>query len=270
MALLIGYTISPTSAQDIDVEPMVGEDEDYWDYTSSMSYPAGPPIADNDSGVTYVGEPITIPVLSNDTGDYDPTTLTQTTNPTNGSIEENPDGTFTYKPNPGFSGVDAFNYEICNADSSVCSTAAVTVTVLPPPDATDDLYSTPSSTPITFDVLTNDGGDIDPGTIRVVSVPTNGVVEKNPDNTFTYTPNPGFDGPDKFVYEICNADKSLCSTATVTIVVVDLPVANDDVETTYINIPVDITVLTNDGGTYEPSKTKKLTNPSNGGAEKKT
>ena len=269
MALLIGYMALPSIAQVIDVEPEVSAEEDYFlANVNSMSYPAGPPSAVDDSRTTYVDVPVTIPVLSNDTGDIDPATTKKLTDPTNGSAVKNPDNTFTYSPNPNFIGVDTFTYETCNADSSLCSTATVTVTILPPPAATDDVSTTPGNTPVNIPVLSNDTGDITPSTIIKLTDPPNGAIIKNPDNTFTYTPNPGFSGVDTFTYQVCNSDSTVCTSATVTVTVLPLPQANNDVVDTSIDTPVTIPVLANDVGSYKPDTTKKLTDPTNGSVVK--
>src|SRR6202012_2681785 len=52
--------------------------------------------------------------------------------PTNGSVTVNPDGSYTYTPNPGFSGTDRFSYTATNAAGQVAS-ATVTITVDPLP-----------------------------------------------------------------------------------------------------------------------------------------
>jgi hypothetical protein len=42
------------------------------------------------------------------------------------------DGTFTYTPNPGYTGSDSFVYEICdNGVPKLCDTAAVNITITP-------------------------------------------------------------------------------------------------------------------------------------------
>ena len=44
----------------------------------------------------------------------------------------NPDGTYTYTPNPGFAGEDTFTYTICdNGTPALCDTATVTIQVIP-------------------------------------------------------------------------------------------------------------------------------------------
>jgi VCBS repeat-containing protein len=70
-------------------------------------------------------------------GDTDPNpggTLTVTTNtsPAHGTVTVNPDGTFTYVPNAGFSGTDTFSYTIADSNHlSETATATVTITVGP-------------------------------------------------------------------------------------------------------------------------------------------
>ena len=64
----------------------------------------------------------------------DPITLTGNTNPAHGMVAVNPDGTFTYTPNAGFSGTDSFTYTITDSDDPAnpqSATATVTITVGP-------------------------------------------------------------------------------------------------------------------------------------------
>ncbi len=68
------------------------------------------------------------------------------------------------------------------------------------------------------------------------------------DGSFSYSPNPDFNGSDSFVYEICDTEP-LCDTATVTITVDpvnDPPLANDDSVSTVENTAVIIDVTAND------------------------
>ena len=48
--------------------------------------------------------------------------------------------------------------------------------------------------------------------------PANGSVVNHGDGIFTYTPNAGYQGPDSFVYQVCDA-AGACDTATVTVTV---------------------------------------------------
>ena len=55
------------------------------------------------------------------------------TQPTNGAVEIQDDGTVVYTPDPGFTGRDPFEYQICDPPCGECirpcDTAQVTVTV---------------------------------------------------------------------------------------------------------------------------------------------
>ncbi|MBS0028708.1 gliding motility-associated C-terminal domain-containing protein [Chitinophaga sp. 22321] len=86
-----------------------------------------------------------------------------------------------------------------------------------PPVAADDQYTTLRDVPVQGNVLTNDS-DPEHGalTASLVSGPSNGILQLNPDGTFTYTPNPGYTGTDSYVYNACD-DKGACSPATATI-----------------------------------------------------
>ena len=144
-----------------------------------------PPKAYDDSDATPVNVPVTIDVLTNDTGDIDPVTTRKLTDPSSGSVVLNPDKTFTYTPNSGFVGIDIFTYEICGKlDINVCSSATVTVTII---SGNDDVAETYVDTPVTIDVLVNDTGDIDPATTKKLTDPTNGsvvlVIQKVMDDT---------------------------------------------------------------------------------------
>lgn len=160
-------------------------------------------------------------------------TLT-TTNPTNGSVLINNNGTpndptddiVTYVPNPNYNGTDSFDYTVCNTFGD-CSTATVTIEVLPIVDAFDDSVATTVDAPIDIDILDNDNDIPTLGTLTTTN-PTSGTVTLNnngtpnnpSDDTVTYTPNSGFIGSDTFTYTLCD-DQGNCSTATVTVVVTD-------------------------------------------------
>ena len=103
------------------------------------------------------------------------------------------------------------------------STVGITVNpVNDAPSATADSYSTNEDTQLNVPapgVLTNDS-DIDSGSFTAVKVsdPANGNVTLNPDGSFTYDPNPNFNGPDSFTYKA--NDGSLDSnTVTVSLTV---------------------------------------------------
>ena len=97
--------------------------------TVTINVVGHPPVAVDDSAITLVGTPVNIPVVGNDSDpDHDTISITGTTLPSNGGIVANADGSITYTPNVGFSGVDTFTYTISDGHGGT-SVALVTVTV---------------------------------------------------------------------------------------------------------------------------------------------
>ena len=94
-----------------------------------------PPVAGDDSATTPAGTPVTINVAANDqdpNGNLNPATATTTctgcATPTNGTLTNNANGTFTYTPTTGYTGPDNFTYQICDT-LNACDTANVTINV---------------------------------------------------------------------------------------------------------------------------------------------
>jgi PKD repeat protein len=244
-----------------------------------------PIVAHDDNATTAEDNAVTIDVTANDSnldGDLNPastnTTCTGCSNPINGNLVNNGDGSFNYTPAPNFNGSDSFVYEVCDVDSK-CDTATVTITITAvndPSVANDDSTTTVEDTAVTINVAANDSdidGDLNPASANTTctgcSGPTNGILTNNNDGTFTYTPNLDFNGTDSFVYGICDI-LGLCDTATVTITVDavnDPPVANADTATTTEDTPVIIDVAANDSdpdGNLDPNSANENSTPSNG------
>ncbi|MCU0440202.1 MAG: Ig-like domain-containing protein, partial [Raineya sp.] len=227
------------------------------DATVSITIPANPTAVD-DSAVTPMNTPVNGNVGTNDNL---PTGFTYTfslvnggTAASNGTLVLNPDGTYTYTPNTGFTGVVSFTYQVCN-QVSVCSTAVVTITVLPAPTANNDTNGTALNTPVSGGVSGNDvlpAGGTYTFTVTTPPNPTQGTVVMNSDGTYTFTPATGFVGTATFTYQVCN-QFGQCSTATVTITIGQPPVAVNDTYNTGSGVAVNGNVGTNDqnpsGGT---------------------
>ena len=75
-----------------------------------------PPTAVDDTGTTKQNKPLVIDILSNDKdldGTIDPTTVSITTQPENGTLSIDPvTGKVTYTPKPGYHGPDSFEYTV--------------------------------------------------------------------------------------------------------------------------------------------------------------
>ncbi len=95
------------------------------------------PCAISDTYNTVKNMTLNIPatgVLANDTDLETVDVLTVNTTPlvdvTNGTLTLPMDGSFTYTPDPGFTGIDTFTYQVCDdSNSNLCDTAVVTITV---------------------------------------------------------------------------------------------------------------------------------------------
>ena len=201
------------------------------------------PVAVDDTATTAEDTPLTLTqadLKGNDTDvDGDTLTVTAVSNPTNGTVVLNMDGTVTFTPAANFTGTAGFDYTVSDGNSGT-DTGHVTVTVTPvndAPVAVDDTATTVEDTPVTLtqgDLVGNDT-DVDGGTLTVTAVsnPTNGTVVLNMDGTVTFTPAADFTGTAGFDYTV--SDGTLTDTGHVTVTVTpvnDAPVAVDDTATT--------------------------------------
>ncbi|HNI43187.1 MAG TPA: Ig-like domain-containing protein [Chitinophagales bacterium] len=207
---------------------------------------------------TNENQAIEIDVLDNDFGCE--LTLSGASNPENGTVEFNADGTVVYTPNEGFSGTDYFYYQACDCSNN-CDETLVAVNVLADtignlaPIAVSDVAATDGNTPVTINVLANDvDPNGDPLTVTATIDPEHGTVVINADGTITYTPDEGFAGCDIFGYVVCdNAQPALCDTAYVVIEVAtedcanQAPIADNEIITVIVDTPIDIAVLEGDG-----------------------
>jgi VCBS repeat-containing protein len=143
------------------------------------------------------------------------------TGPAHGTVVVNPDGSYTYTPDANYNGADSFTYTVCDA-GPLCDSSGVTLTVTSvndaPVAAATATASTPEDTPLTSALPTGSDVDGDPLTYALGTGATHGTVVVNPDGTYTYTPDAGYNGPDSFTYTVCDA-ASLCDTSGVTLTV---------------------------------------------------
>ncbi|WP_151895358.1 cadherin-like domain-containing protein, partial [Patiriisocius marinistellae] len=254
------------------------------------------PIAMDDVSTTDPGVDVVIPVLTNDSdidSPINPDNVTIITNPANGTVVVNADGTITYTPNPDFvNGTDTFEYQICDDGIPVlCDIATVTVIVpktFLPPTANPDTNSTLEDTPLVVDaasgLLSN---DTDPNPDEILTVTgfevggmtyapgttvslTEGDLTINADGSYTFVPAENYNGPvPEVAYTISDGNGGE-DTSTLNIDVTpvnDGPEAVDDVVTTTEDTPVAIDVTANDtdiDGMIDPTTVTIVTAPTNG------
>jgi hypothetical protein len=168
----------------------------------------------------------------------------------------NPDGTFNYTPQDGFTGDDGFRYQLFDGKAN-SNVAMVTLRVspgtseIPPPSETppptetppsetpppaenqrplavNDTFTTPSGTTLNVGpsgILANDsdpeGGPI---TAAGFSQPLHGSVSVAADGSFSYTPTSGYVGMDAFLYRASDGEKwSALAAVTIHVTAADQP-----------------------------------------------
>jgi VCBS repeat-containing protein len=157
--------------------------------------------------------------------DGDSLTYAVVAGPANGDVTLNSaTGSFTYEPDANFNGSDSFTYRANDgvADSNVATVTITVNAVNDAPVAADDAYSTDEDTTLTVaapGVLGNDS-DVDGDALEAVLVDdvAHGTLTLNADGSFSYEPDPNFNGSDSFTYK-ANDGVADSNVATVTITV---------------------------------------------------
>jgi VCBS repeat-containing protein len=237
-----------TTASAVAVTPLVktGSPLSGKDSAANISFQCGvdifniPPVAADDSYMTDEDVMLDVDapgVLANDT-DLEGHELIAVIGigPAHGTLDLQPDGSFTYTPEENYNGSDSFTYRANDGENS--NEAIVTILVSPVNDnpvAADDRYATSEEELLAVSevegVLANDT-DIDGDALSatLVSDVENGTLTLLADGSFEYSPDPDFEGTDSFTYNASDAT-STSNTATVLISVGganDPPVAIDD------------------------------------------
>ena len=256
------------------------------------------PVAVNDSGFTVDEDSqLTVAtsnsILLNDTDAEEPEVgspiignlrSVRVSGPSNGSLDLNANGTFTYTPNPDFNGVDTFVYR-ANDGSTNSNPATVAITVLPindAPTSSGDLYAVDQDTQLTVSgvdgVLRNDSDPDQQGSLKAVLLSTtssgvlqfnvetalvNGVQTNLMNGSFTYTPNQFFVGTDTFTYRAVDEGGLTSSSATVVINVRDTNIFQNPVNSLDVNddsfvSAIDALLLIND---INENGSRPLTDP---------
>lgn len=188
------------------------------------------PVASDDAYFTPLGTELAVSadkgLLANDTDPDDgDLTVRLAGPPTRGKmVVFNPDGSFTYQPNPDFNGTELVTYEVTN-QSGKTSTGRVVLAVGDQGGriiATADRYQLQEDVSLTVTapgVLANDvDTDGDKLALSVVTGVTHGTLELNQDGSLLYAPAPDFTGTDGFTYQVKDPDRH-AATAEVKIVV---------------------------------------------------
>ncbi|MCR9105752.1 MAG: cadherin-like domain-containing protein, partial [Gammaproteobacteria bacterium] len=152
-----------------------------------------------------------------------------------GSVSDNGDGTFTFKPTENFNGDDVpLNFTVSDGVAEVQSTAFIDVAAVNDGPVAEkvDLGAIKEDTSITFkaDELLAGASDIDGDDLKVTSVKVDeklGSVSDNGDGTFTFKPTENFNGDDvPLSFTVSDGTAEVESTAFIDVAAVnDGPVA---------------------------------------------
>ncbi|NQY56258.1 MAG: tandem-95 repeat protein [Ilumatobacteraceae bacterium] len=201
--------------------------------------PNRPPVVTADTAKAVVGESVVLDVLVNDVDpDGDPLVIVEATSPDDERDRVDVLGTDRLQFTPAALDDDdeelnaRFSYTVSDGNGHEV-TGDVTVTVLPealaaPPFARDDSTFTFVDTPVTIDVLRNDG---DPSGSRPTLVgrpgcPAGGVAVVTVDNQVRFDPPAGRSGAFRCTYEVTNA-RGLRASASIVISVREPQLVNE-------------------------------------------
>jgi len=192
------------------------------------------PTITNDSLTIFEDQTLSASFL-NDDFDPDGTTLIADTiplsGPNHGTIDINPDGTFTYTPDSNYYGVDTVIVNVCDQGiplPEICLPDTIIIVILPLNDAPviENEYENvnPGDT-LVGNILLNDY-DIDSTNLSadtlILDGPNNGTFTLEEDGSYTYIPDPGFTGIDTIVIAVCDSGfplPEICANDTVFITV---------------------------------------------------
>lgn len=137
--------------------------------------------------------------------------------PSHGTLTSDGQFGWVYTPDANYTGTDTFELSLLNYISR-----KYTLTVYAKNaniHARNDKFYVRPGLSVTFNVLNNDLLDYE---VSSHSYPAKGVLNEVANGLYTYTPNTGYRGVDKFTYTTCFQDTVYCETATVYIHVTDL------------------------------------------------
>jgi hypothetical protein len=245
-------------------------------YLTVAGAPAGTPTAAGDAYATNEDTPLSVAapgVLGNDTPGSTASLLSGTSH---GSLNLLADGSFSYTPQPDYSGADSFSYRAMSGGvASAPATVSLSVSAVnDAPVAAGDSFSVAAGTTLDVaapGVLANDS-DVDGDPLAAVNHSALAGLTPNADGSFSY--NATTAGDYSFTYQASDGTAtSAAATVAITVTANQAPVATNDTasaprRTAAPYTPVVIAVLANDSdpnGNLDPGTVAIVTAPNKGG-----
>ncbi len=136
--------------------------------------------------------------------DGDEVTAMLESGPASGMVTVNTNGSYTYTPDADFNGADSFTIEVTDGEGGI-SSVTVNVTVDEVNDVIDDAFDGLEDDILSGDLSANDTFAAD-AIYALDTGPANGDLVFNADGTFTFTPDPDFNGTDGFTYSVTDVN----------------------------------------------------------------
>jgi hypothetical protein len=137
--------------------------------------------------------------------DGDPLTFAVASAPAHGALSGAPPAV-TYTPAADYNGADSFSFTVADgAETSAPAAVSITVAAVnDAPVAEAQSVATAADTPV---AITLTGSDVEgaPLAYSIVSAPANGTLSGAPP-ALTYTPEPGYSGPDGFTFRVSDGE----------------------------------------------------------------
>jgi len=213
------------------------------------------PTANNDEANTNQGEPVTVPVLTNDVEGssalvpqsvrlIDPSTGDKVTTVIvdgEGTYTVATDGTVTFTPNPDYVGNSTVNYTVTDENGLESNDGTIAIIVEGvaaeiAPEAIDDRATTPYGQTVTIPALKNDqagSSPIVPATTKLIDdegnrvntviIPGEGRYTVNSQGAVTFEPAANFTGTSTVNYEVSDQNGLVSNIATINVDVTNRP-----------------------------------------------
>ncbi len=173
-------------------------------------------------------------------------TFTVAADAEHGTVTLETNGAFSYTPDANYNGSDSFTFTVHDGNlASLSATVTITVNAVNDAPVASNDTGTVNEDGILMGgaILVNDS-DVDNAelTAELVNSPTKGTLELLPNGTYTYTPNPNYNGSDSFTYRATDGSlSSNLATVSITVQAVnDAPIATAQSVTTDEDVAIEI------------------------------